>query len=139
MADSLLAELQATGARSCTWLVGRKVTGDFHVPMGATTFIALLEPQLQAEPPPPRVLTAAGFETVRQGWMGFGTLARPGFRDPSWDRGWLAQLEDDADGRRFAFAFQSDYNQSVIVLSQIGAQNTAYFFGEDDALRPFRL
>ena len=87
-----------------------QVTGDFHVPMGATTFIALLMPIIAgvvtAVAPPDRVLTTAGHEGVCRTWFGFGTLARPGFDRPKWDDGWLVQLDDDEDGHRFAFVWK---------------------------------
>lgn len=120
--------------------MGRKVTGDFHVPMGAHTFVALLEPPLPSAPPPPvRVPTAAGEEVVRQGWAGFGTLAMPGFQGAGWDRGWLVQLEDDpADGSRFAFVWESQAQEKSTVLTKVAAQNNAFYLGENNALRPYR-
>ena len=80
------------------------MTGDFHVPLGATTFVALLEAStgtIGAEegstcldlarveggwwsaPPPTRVLTHGGEMGVVGGWCGVGTLALPGFQSPS--------------------------------------------------------
>ena len=95
--------------------VGRKVTGDVHVPMGANTFVALLEPShllgavVSARSHLSRRTRARGgvTEPVVRAWPGFGTLSFPGFQSPSWDSGWLVQLEDDASGTRFAFIWAS--------------------------------
>lgn len=108
--------------------------------MGAHTFVALLEPSLPGAPQQPvRVPTAAGDEAVRRGWAGFGTLAMPGFQRASWDRGWLVQLEDDAvDGDRFAFVWESQAQQKCTVLTKVAAQNSAFYLGANDALRPYR-
>lgn len=136
--ESLLRELQESGAETCVILTGRKITGDCHVPMGATTFIALLEPMLESFLPPPTVVnTKAGQERVCQGWSGFGTLAMPGFRNPSWDQGWLVQMEDDQDGHRFAFVWKSMQFRPANTLTQVVAQNTAYFLGEENSIRLF--
>ena len=77
-------------------------------------------------------------EAVVRGWSGFGTLAPPGFSRPSWSFGWLLQMEDDADGPRFAFVWAERRGMPANVLTKVAAQNTAYFLGEDDTLRPFR-
>jgi hypothetical protein len=142
--DELLEWLasHAPGGR-CMLLVGRKITGDFHVPMGASTFVALLEPAMPQEgretapPPPTFALTRGGRERVVRGWDGFGTLALPGFGSPQWDPGWLVQLEDDGDGRRFAFVWGSRQGDSANMLHQVVAQNTAVFVGEDETMRPY--
>ena len=141
--DNLLERLATSSPDGrCTLLVGRKVTGDFHVPMGAATFAALLEPTLdegrEAAPPPPSfAVTRGGHERVVRGWDGFGTLAYPGFGSPQWDPGWLVQLEDDEDGRRFAFVWGSRQGDSANLLHQVVAQSTAVFVGEDEKLRPY--
>lgn len=144
----LLQWLRLGSASHCTMLIGRKVTGDMHVPMGAATFVALLEPpppavlgvRLNAPPTPPVptvAMTRGGEERVVRGWLGFGTLAFPGFGNPQWDPGWLVQLEDDADGRRFAFVWGSRQGDSANMLTQVVAQSTAVFVGEDDRMRPY--
>ena len=48
-----------------------------------------------------------------------------------------ADVEDDSDGRRFAFAWASRQDDVVNLLSQVVRQNTAVFVGEDQALRPY--
>ena len=129
-----------TSGGRCTLLIGRKVTGDIHVPMGAATFVAVLEPQMdmgRIQPVPTQAVTRAGHERVVRGWDGFGTLAYPGFGKPSWDPGWLVQLEDDDDGRRFAFVWGSRQDDSANMLTQVVAQSDAVFVGEDETMRPY--
>jgi hypothetical protein len=125
----------------CTLLIGRKVTGDMHVPMGAATFVACLDPRLdempsQAMPLHIRTLRSDE-ERVARGWVGFGTLAYPGFQRSSWDQGWLVQLEDNAEGRRFAFVWGSRLSTRANTLTQVVAQSTACFVGENEAMRPY--
>jgi hypothetical protein len=95
--------------------VGRKVTGDAHVPAGAASWGALCSP---AVPPEPPTLARAGVDAersergfpgfvaaqtvvgrhdharvaVHRAWPGWGTLAYPGFDRPSWSDGQLCQL-----------------------------------------------
>ena len=40
--------------------------------------------------------------SVRQRWAGWGTLAYPGFHNPSWSMGELVQLEDEKVRARLA-------------------------------------
>ena len=130
--------VQPAHGRHCTMLVGRKVTGDMHVPMGAATFVAFLDPPLPLGDMPSHITTTGSSdERVVRGWAGFGTLAFPGFESPSWDAGWLTQLEDDADGRRFAFVWGSMRGHMANLLTRVVAQSTAVFVGEDEALRPY--
>ena len=65
------------------------------------------------------------------------TLAYPGFGSPQWDPGWLVQLEDDEDGRRFAFVWGSRQFDTANMLHQVVAQSHAVFVGEDEAMRPY--
>ena len=112
-----------------------------HVPMGAATFVACLDPRLdempsQAMPLHIRTLRSDE-ERVARGWVGFGTLAYPGFQRSSWDQGWLVQLEDNAEGRRFAFVWGSRLSTRANTLTQVVAQSTACFVGENEAMRPY--
>ena len=111
------------------------------MPMGAATFCALLEPVLEqpASAHPPMHIRTRGraSEKVVKGWSGFGTLAMMGFGRPQWDPGWLVQLQDDEDGRRFAFVWGSRQHDSANLLTQVVAQSNAVFVGEDQALRPY--
>ena len=155
------ASVHGSDSGRCAVLIGRKVTGDMHVPMGAATFVALLDSWTHeaAESVPKQVVTqrrsAHGRqERVARGWEGFGTLAYPGFRHPQWDRGWLvqlAQLDDDdstmasdmasagmaCPGRRFAFVWRSRRGDAANTLSQVAAQSSAVFVGENEAMRPY--
>uniref|UniRef100_A0A7S2IA19 F-box domain-containing protein n=1 Tax=Haptolina brevifila TaxID=156173 RepID=A0A7S2IA19_9EUKA len=128
------------GASSCTFLVGKKVTGDFHVPMGACTFIALISPKLDASPPcPSAVRTRGGHLPIVRGWSGFGTLAFPGFGNPHFSPGWLVQIEDDVDGCRFAFMFEGRESDPANVLTRVASQSTACYLGEAGDMRLFGL
>ena len=49
------------------------------------------------------------------------------------------QLEDDpADGSRFAFVWESQAQDKSTVLTKVAAQNSAFYLGANDALRPYR-
>lgn len=113
---------------------GVKQCGDIHVPMGATTFVAVCGPaaaceMLAQQATPPTVLLnrqTNKSEQVVRAWRGFGTLAMPGFHQPSWADGWLVQFEDSPNGfHRFGFAW--DRNQDAVVLQWISAQDTHPF------------
>ena len=136
--DQLLDQMRAVDTTTCVLLTGRKVTGDFHVPLGATTFIAVLEPALDFPSPPERVRTVGSFLRVQQGWYGFGTLAHPGFCNPTFSRGWLVRLEDDSDGQRYAFVWAGRIDTPANVLTQVVAQRTACYLGENDALHIYQ-
>eukprot|EP00966_Prymnesium_polylepis_P306383 7079862-Prymnesium_polylepis.2 len=60
------------------------------------------------------------------------------FQMPHWDPGWLVQIEDDVDGHRFAFVFGSMPDRPANVLTQVVAQNTAFYLAESNALKPFQ-
>eukprot|EP00929_Paragymnodinium_shiwhaense_P070463 TRINITY_DN35681_c0_g1_i1.p1 TRINITY_DN35681_c0_g1~~TRINITY_DN35681_c0_g1_i1.p1 ORF type:complete len:499 (+),score=58.81 TRINITY_DN35681_c0_g1_i1:57-1499(+) len=122
-----------------TFVRGVKQCGDVHVPMGATTFVAVCQPaeakslmESRMEACPSLVNTRGGRqpEHVRRSWHGWGTLAMPGFGSPSWAYGWLCQLDDDAD-RQSRFGFCWDRNQEMITLNWIRAQDTSPFLQRD--------
>ena len=82
--------------------VGRKATGDMHVPMGAITWAALVYPPDDSPERPQRSALEMIFDDseerereVRGSWFGFGCLAFPGFNSPSWSLGRLCLLAPD--------------------------------------------
>lgn len=123
-----------------TLMRGVKQCGDVHVPMGATSFVAVAGPPeaslaLAAATaydlgPPRKVLNRQTneWEEVIRSWRGFGTLASPGFQYPSWAGGWLVQLRDDTrQGGHNRFGFVWDRNQDAVVLHWIELQDTCPF------------
>ncbi|CAK9069442.1 unnamed protein product [Durusdinium trenchii] len=121
-----LAELN----QSITFMRVVKQCGDLHVPMGATTFVAICAPENAldgAQNGPSRVQNrqTSSWESVARSWRGFGTLAMPGFGRPSWDTGWLVQFAHRAGEDRFGFVW--DRAQDAVVLKWIGLQDTCPF------------
>uniref|UniRef100_A0A7S4UYN2 F-box domain-containing protein n=1 Tax=Alexandrium monilatum TaxID=311494 RepID=A0A7S4UYN2_9DINO len=118
-----------------TFMRGVKQCGDVHVPMGATTFVAVCGPPeacaaLSGERSPPSSVMnrqSGRMEAVRRAWRGFGTLAMQGFRHPSWDGGWLVQLESVGSNGDHRFGFVWDRQQDAVVLRWITAQDTSSF------------
>ena len=80
-----------TNANEAIFIIARKVTGDLHVPSGAITFGALIHPQLESDedkdnlPKKVRDRDRADimYDVIKH-YPGWGTLAYPGFRNPSW-------------------------------------------------------
>lgn len=99
------------------FLLGRKVTGDYHVTCDRLTFCALVSPQIgdDNEFSDMTKIRDRGDDgcgqtyPVLRRFFGFGTLAFPGFVRPSWDEGRLAQIrskeEDEDVDPSFAFVF----------------------------------
>lgn len=118
-----------------TFMCGIKQCGDFHVPMGATTFVAVGGPSAACEAlardhtPPRSVLNrqTGNEEAVFKAWRGFGTLAVPGFRSPSWAGGWLLRFCDNDSNGDHRFGFCWDRNQDSVVLRWIAAQDSNPF------------
>jgi len=88
-------KVAVTGGRheEVVFVCGRKLTGDVHVPMGKLTFAALVHPALATTTALPFVSDRgdhrsppASIPAVRS-FLGWGTLARFGFRMPCWDKG----------------------------------------------------
>jgi hypothetical protein len=104
-----------------TFLISaRKVTGDTHVPTGEVTWVANISKTIEDSDRPEFVLDHnRQRHNVRRAWPGYGTLAHIIFQMPSWNEGWLYQLEDDEyDGSsRFAFAWSKYQNQKCIILN----------------------
>ncbi|CAJ1367328.1 unnamed protein product [Effrenium voratum] len=123
-----LAELEET----ITFMRVVKQCGDIHVPMGATTFVAVCSPDVSkmsafGQAAPRRVLNrqTCCLESLSRSWRGFGTLATPGFGRPSWAAGWLAQFGDAATEQRLGFVW--DRSQDAVVLRWIGLQDSCPF------------
>lgn len=118
--------------KTITFLKITKQCGDKHVPMGATTIVAVIDPAearaaLIAGSDPPSTINndqTNAEETVVRAWCGYGTLAFPGFQRPSWDTGWLVQLPDDTETgtHRFGFVFGGGASPGATVLNWIRAQ-----------------
>lgn len=102
--EGLRAEVAAGGQRELLFLVGRKVTGDYHVPMGELSFCALISPlrsSADGVQPGSRIgeRGAAGGGSrrsyiVEDAFPGWGTLAFPGFHQPSWDHGTIVRAQN---------------------------------------------
>mmetsp|Transcript_58789 Transcript_58789/g.140131 ORF Transcript_58789/g.140131 Transcript_58789/m.140131 type:complete len:477 (+) Transcript_58789:129-1559(+) len=132
-------ELQALCELDCdacfTFMKVVKQCGDIHVPMGATTFVALCGPQLACDAltgqkSPPTHLEnrqTRQWEPVLRAWRGFGTLARPGFFGPNWEKGWLAQLPSDPETGDDRFGFMWEGMQDAVVLCWVAAQDSCPF------------
>jgi hypothetical protein len=94
------------------FVLGKKVTGDYHVPMNTVTFGALVSPIIDTldyehvsgpagdhRPLPLSHVTDRGGNgrkeyTVVRSWNGWGTLAHEMFQDPVWASGTLVQVRD---------------------------------------------
>ena len=126
-----------TNANEAIFIIARKVTGDVHVPSGAITFGALIHPQLESDEDkndlPKKVRdrdrSAITYDIIKH-YPGWGTLAYPGFRNPSWIDGNFLQVESDASGgHRFGFQWGSDSTDfTVTILSWIGLQDDFPWF-----------
>ena len=126
-----------TNTNEVIFIIARKVTGDVHVPSGAITFGALIHPQLESDedknnlPKKVRDRDRADimYDVIKH-YPGWGTLAYPGFRNPSWIDGNFLQVESDASGgHRFGFQWGSDSTDfTVTILSWIGLQDDFPWF-----------
>jgi len=96
-------------------MVGRKVTGDMHVPVGEITWFADITRRSDTNTAPTTVEDQNGNRhRIVRSWNGMGTLAYPMFRNPSWDKGWLLELE----GNLFAFCWSQFHQQGITILYQ---------------------
>jgi len=133
------SELQALGSikDDLTFVRGVKQCGDLHVPMGATTFVAICGPPdacsalANGVDVPSCVINqqTRHMESVVRAWHGWGTLAYEGFDSPSWAGGWLLQLTDSSGSpgdHRFGFVWDRQ-TQDAVVLHWIRAQDTSPF------------
>eukprot|EP00554_Chaetoceros_debilis_P016448 CAMPEP_0194123412 /NCGR_PEP_ID=MMETSP0150-20130528/54419_1 /TAXON_ID=122233 /ORGANISM="Chaetoceros debilis, Strain MM31A-1" /LENGTH=508 /DNA_ID=CAMNT_0038816647 /DNA_START=81 /DNA_END=1604 /DNA_ORIENTATION=+ len=79
---------------SSVLLIGRKVTGDMHVPAGEITWFADINRLCGDGTAPATIEDQNGtHHRVVRSWNGLGTLSYSLFRKPSWDEGWLLELE----------------------------------------------
>ena len=109
------------------FVLGRKVTGDQHVPLGADTWGALVYPTMdvpEAERFPKVMNRETNIEeTVVRRWYGWGTLAYPGFNRPSWSPGQLVEVRADDIGARFGFCWnRSGRGAESTILNWLPAQ-----------------
>ena len=119
-------------AKELVFVCARKVTGDFHVTMGQMSFIAVVSPAVKVTDKWRSLDTIIDRNTHRvrhvlRGWMGWCTLAYPGFRRPHWNEGLLVKIAPEREGERPGFAFCTDGNQEAIVLSWLPAQDNEPF------------
>jgi len=90
------------GTTSGTILVATKVTGDAHVPAGEITWFVDVTSGGVHNNAPSTIRDQSDTEhRVVRSWYGMGTLSFPSFTRPSWDDGWLLELE----GNNFAFCW----------------------------------
>lgn len=133
--DALADLAGSTFDTPLTFVKATKVCGDIYVPMGAVTFVALVDPPEAVDAlrrtvgaAHPRVVdrqTGAHEDVVRH-WPGLGALAFLGFHHFSWSPGNLVRLGDAPDGsHKFGFAWERD--QDAIVLHWIAAQDAAEY------------
>lgn len=122
-------------ADNVTFVRGIKQCGDFHVPMGATTFVAVSGPPAVVAAVNDRQTPPTSFsnrrtrrsESVLRTWTGFGTLAAPGFAGPSWAPGWLVQLQNNPETGNHRFGFLWLRNQDGVVLQWVRTQDNSPF------------
>jgi len=109
------------------FVTGRKVTGDLHVPMGETTWVALVYPILP--------LDRQEFESVRgredgksldvmRSFPGWGTLAYPGFEQASFSKGSLVQVANGHHGgHRFGFTWERGQDSTIMEWMDVQDSN----------------
>ena len=127
-------------------VLGRKVTGDIHVPMRQLTFGALVHPAIplrsSATVCPTTVKDRGGKEeeyNVLRHWDGWGTLAYQHFQNPSWASGCLLQvarsnqLETAGTPNCFGFLWKEDDDgrpHAVSILERMPEQDMFQWFSE---------
>jgi hypothetical protein len=95
----------AAKCKKVVFVLGKKVTGDYHVPMKTITFGALVSPIIDLDEPGGGDRPSLSHVTDRGGngrkeytvvrsWNGWGTLAFPMFENPKWASGTLVQVRD---------------------------------------------
>jgi len=134
-----------SSSRSIVFVVGRKVTGDYHVPMRCITFGALVHPTLPLQNPPATATDRGHGEHeyfVKNAWAGWGTMAFPGFQRPVWANGTLVQVEPRSasirNGRgneaqsgidQFGFIWESDHRgEETSILTRMTEQDEFPWF-----------
>lgn len=106
-----------------------KVCGDYHCPMGVVTFVAVVSPDdaqasltdslgADGAVPPAAVLDGQGKRRkVASHAPGVGTLAAPGFRNPTWAPGFLLHFDDPKPTLGFAWLTKDPDRPDVNVLN----------------------
>lgn len=124
------------------WVLGRKVTGDYHVTCDRLTFCALVSHQVSQKDSFAKITMVRDrgddghgktYPVLRR-FIGCGTLAFPGFTSPHWDEGRLVQIECEDRSPSFAFVwgreqdFDSDAPAEGTVLRWVKDQDRFPFF-----------
>eukprot|EP01126_Amoeba_proteus_P013875 TRINITY_DN15973_c0_g1_i2.p1 TRINITY_DN15973_c0_g1~~TRINITY_DN15973_c0_g1_i2.p1 ORF type:complete len:224 (-),score=37.79 TRINITY_DN15973_c0_g1_i2:46-717(-) len=131
--DFLDATFESTSSRVGVFLVGRKVCGDVHVPMGTVSFFVLVNVKTRSKLPSLAKIQTYYTEDeveVLDGWDGFGTLSQVGFCDPTYSSCKLLQLTHKSSdcNKRIFYAVCWTYG-SWVPLKWLEEQETNPFFG----------
>uniref|UniRef100_A0A7S4HV70 Uncharacterized protein n=1 Tax=Odontella aurita TaxID=265563 RepID=A0A7S4HV70_9STRA len=141
--NQVKSAVHASDTKEIVFVLGRKVTGDYHVPMQRVTFGALVHPQLNSENAPPHAVTDKGGDGIEykvvNSWAGWGTLAYPGFLLPTWAIGTLVQVEhpnrqhckiNGHTPQKFGFMWESDGTgtHETTILSRMPEQDEFPWF-----------
>jgi len=99
---------------SRVFLVGRKITGDIHVPAGEITWFADVTGFNDTKMAPAIVEDEenGGRYRVVRSWNGLGTLSYPYLINPSWNDGWLLELE----GNLYSFCWKKFQPQTKVIF-----------------------
>jgi hypothetical protein len=126
-----------------TFVSGRKVTGDIHVPSGETSWIAItsqLEEVTGFPAPPTAILQDSQYHQVTNAWPGWKQLARPFFTDSTWKKGWLLELrgtrnvEVDEWGEGWKYDIEAQYvfwlpeERTYFILSKLSCHFGSYLW-----------
>lgn len=126
-----------------TFVSGRKVTGDIHVPSGETSWIAItstLEEVTGFPTPPTAILQDSQYHQVTNSWPGWKQLARPFFTDSIWKKGWLLELrgtknaEVDEWGEGWKYEIEAHYvfwlpeERNYFILSKLSCHFGSYLW-----------
>ena len=143
--ENLSNQMISAQQESIVVVLGRKVTGDIHVPMRQLTFGALVHPTIplrsSATVCPITVKDRGGKEeeyNVIRHWDGWGTLAYEHFQNPSWASGCLLQVarsnqREKGAPHRFGFLWkEADDGQphAVSILERMPEQDMFQWFSE---------
>jgi len=133
----------------CVFVLGKKVTGDYHVTCDRLTFGALVSPQIEEKQQHntfsrirDRGDDGCGktYPVLRR-FFGFGTLSFPGFHSPHWDEGTLVQIDPRDDSHKSqktcpSFAFVWGRNDQPEDEENV-AEATVLRWVKDQDLFPF--
>lgn len=126
-----------------TFVSGRKITGDIHVPSGETSWIAItskLEEVTGFPTPPTAILQGSQYHQVTNAWPGWKQLARPFFIDSTWKKGWLLELrgtknaEIDEWGEGWKYDIEAQYvfwlpeERSYFIFSKLSCHFGSYLW-----------